>query len=257
MLRTVALPSALRWSIVVASMGYQLEFWRSLLLILIGYFFNLTIVSSIGGDGVRMWKAHRAGLPTVIAVSSVMIERLAQVLAHFLIVTASIPILFYRIHDPVIRSGMVLLVALAAIGFAILLQLDLLPAPLQKFRIIATSARFAKDLRHVLLVPATAVTTIVLGFANQITVVAVVAILAAGLGLSVDFLDCLIIVPAALLLTALPITIAGWGLREGAFVVGFSYLGIGSNDALTLSLLFGFLNLIVRLPGRSVVAPDH
>lgn len=123
------------------------------------------------------------------------------------------------------------------------------PAQLQRFRIVRASARFATDLRHVLLVPRTAVPTVLLGFTNQITVVAVVAILAAGLRLPVDFVDCLIIVPAALLLSALPITIAGWGLREGAFVVGFSFLGIGTNDALTLSLLFGFLNLIVRLPG--------
>src|SRR5271170_7755297 len=56
----VALPSALRWSIVVEALGYSLSFARSLLLVLIGYFFNQTLVSSVGGDGIRMWKAYRA-----------------------------------------------------------------------------------------------------------------------------------------------------------------------------------------------------
>ena len=175
----VAPPSALRWSIVIGSMGYRLEFRRALLLLLIGYFFNLTIVSSIGGDGVRMWMAHRANLPARVAVSSVIIERLAQLFAHLLILAASVPLLFYRVPDVVMRAGSVLLVGFGALGFAALLTLDQLPSALSKFRAIRTLTQFAQDLRHVLLAPRIAAPTILLGFVNQIAIIAVVAILAA------------------------------------------------------------------------------
>lgn len=47
------------------------------------------------------------------------------------------------------------------------------------------------------------------------------------------------IVPAALLVSALPISMGGWGVREGAFVVGLSLVGIAKEDALSVSVLFG------------------
>lgn len=246
---TVALPSALRWSIVIGSMGYRLEFRRALSLMLIGYFFNLTIVSSIGGDGVRMWMAHRANLSPRVAVSSVVIERLAQLFAHLLILAATLPLLFYRVQDVTMRAGAVLIVVFGAFGFAVLLTLDRLPAAFIDFRAIRALAQFAQDLRNVLLVPRLAAPTIALGFVNQITIICVIALLAEGLRLPIGFADCLVVVPAALLLTALPVTISGWGIREGAFAVGFGYLGVSSNGAITLSILFGLLNTIVRLPG--------
>lgn len=255
---TAAIPSAVRWSMVISALGHTLKFWRVLSILLIGYFFNLTLVSSVGGDGVRMWRAYRAGLPAAVAASSVLIERLAQVLAHLLIVLASLPILFYRVPDTLLRLAIVLLLVVGLAGFAFLMMLDLMPAPLQRFRIFGASARFAKDLRHILLARRTAIPTLLLGLVNQMTVVIVVRILAAGLHLSIGFADCLIIVPSAMLLTAIPVSIAGWGVREGAFVVGFSYVGLGSTDALTLSVLFGVLNLVVRLPGVLVwlLVPD-
>lgn len=245
----LALPAALRWSIVVHAMGHTLKFRRALPIVLIGYFFNLTLISSVGGDGVRMWRAYRAGLPGPVAASSVIIERLAQVFAHLLIVAASIPLLFDLVPDAFLRAAVVSLLAIGLVGFAVLMTLDRLPAPLRRFRILGASAQFAKDLRRILLKPATAIPTVLLGFVNQITVVIVVAMLAAGLRLPVGFADCLIIVPSAMLLTAIPVSIAGWGVREGAFVAGFSYVGLGATDALTLSVLFGLLNLAVRLPG--------
>jgi uncharacterized membrane protein YbhN (UPF0104 family) len=245
----VALPSALRWSIVTASLGHRLDFGKSLIFILIGYFFNLTLVSSIGGDAIRMWKAYRAGLPSAIAVNGVIIERLAQVIAHLLIVVASIPILFERVDSTTMRAGIIGLLAVGAAGFAVLLMLYRLPPRLQRFRVAGAVARFSTSLRQILLKPAIALPAISLGLVNQITVVGVVCILANGLRLPVGFADCLIVVPAAFLVTALPLSISGWGLREGAFVAGFGYLGLGGTDALTLSVLFGLLNTIVRLPG--------
>jgi glycosyltransferase 2 family protein len=254
----LAVPSTLRWSIVIAAMGHRLGFGKILAIVLIGYFFNLTLISSIGGDAIRMWKAYRAGLPSDVAVSSVVIERLAQLLAHLLIVAASAPILFYQIPDATVRIGLISLLCLGAAGFGTLMIMDRLPESLQKFRILGASAQLAKDIRRVLLVSNTAVPTVLLGFVNQITIVLVLTVLAAGLNLPIGFADCLIVVPAAMLLTAIPISIGGWGVREGAFVVGFSYVGLSSADALALSVLFGLLNTAVRLPGALVwlLMPD-
>ena len=63
----------------------------------------------------------------------------------------------------------------------------------------------------------------------------------------------------------IPLSIAGWGVREGAAVYLLTYVGIGMEDALALSILLGLVTLLVALPGglawlcyrREVSDPDH
>ena len=60
---------------------------------------------------------------------------------------------------------------------------------------------------------------------HLMTVLAIM-FLAWGLDMQVSFLDGLMIVPTVLLLTTLPISVAGWGVREGAMVAGFGLVGV-------------------------------
>jgi hypothetical protein len=248
----VCIPSAARWSIVVASMGHKLRFLKALQIILIGYFFNLTLISSIGGDGVRMWEAHRAGLPVEVAVKSVVIERLLQFLAHLLLVVAAFPVLYVRAADGPIQLVAALILAASAVCIAALLMFDRMPASLTRYKIFKSLFGFSADLRNILFVPGRGLATVALGLINQVTILLVVALLAKGLRLPIDFFDCLIVVPIATLVTALPISIAGWGVRETAFVVGFGLLALPAGDALLLSALFGLLTTVVRLPGGPI-----
>ena len=223
------------------------------MIILIGYFFNLTLISSVGGDAVRMWEACRAGLPSRTAVTSVVTERLLQVFAHLGLVAAGILVLVYlRIGDAELRVIGAVLLGASALGFAMLVTFDRLPASWLQSRWASALAVFSGDVRNVLLRPPVVLAGIALGLVNQSGVLFVVYLLAKGLGLPLSFVGCLMVIPVAMLATALPISIGGWGIRESAFVVGFGALGLPTTDALTLSLVFGALNMAVRLPGGFV-----
>ena len=50
----------------------------------------------------------------------------------------------------------------------------------------------------------------------------------------------------------LPISIAGWGIREGAMIIGLGFIGVGSENAFALSLLYGFLMLAISMPGGAI-----
>ena len=52
-------------------------------------------------------------------------------------------------------------------------------------------------------------------------------------------LDCVLLTPPITLLSAVPISIAGWGVREGVMVGALSMVGIGTEHALALSVLLG------------------
>jgi hypothetical protein len=50
----------------------------------------------------------------------------------------------------------------------------------------------------------------------------------------------------------LPISFAGWGLREGAMVVAFRLAGVPAEAALGASILFGLCLLASSLPGAVI-----
>jgi len=52
-----------------------------------------------------------------------------------------------------------------------------------------------------------------------------------------------------ILVTTLPISIAGWGVREGAMVTAFALVGVPREGALVLSLMLGILGIVMMIPG--------
>ena len=59
----------------------------------------------------------------------------------------------------------------------------------------------------------------------------------------------MIVAPVVLLLLVLPISIAGWGLREGLFVIGFGLFNVPEDIALAASIVFGLITLAEGLIG--------
>ena len=80
-------------------------------------------------------------------------------------------------------------------------------------------------------------------------VAGVVCLTAEALGMAIVPVDCLLLVPPIILFTMVPISLAGWGVREGAMVVGFGLVGVPAADALALSVTFGLVNAVTGLPG--------
>jgi hypothetical protein len=64
----------------------------------------------------------------------------------------------------------------------------------------------------------------------------------------------LAIIPGILLLSAIPVSLGGWGVREGAMVAGLAMLGIDRGAAFTLSVLFGMALVAVGMIGCLVWA---
>jgi hypothetical protein len=62
----------------------------------------------------------------------------------------------------------------------------------------------------------------------------------------------LVLVPPVILLTILPISLAGWGVREGAMVGFFLLIGADETMVLTFSILYGLVALVASLPGLVV-----
>ncbi len=69
-----------------------------------------------------------------------------------------------------------------------------------------------------------------------------------GLGLRPPFLKTVVYVPLVNLITMLPVTIGGVGLREGGFMYLLSY-AVGKAGAVSMSILYYFANILAASPG--------
>ncbi len=60
------------------------------------------------------------------------------------------------------------------------------------------------------------------------------------------------LVPPVMLITMLPISIAGWGVREASMALAFGYAGLLPNEGVNISLLYGAVTFLVGAFGGLV-----
>jgi hypothetical protein len=70
-------------------------------------------------------------------------------------------------------------------------------------------------------------------------------------------LACALLTPLMVEISVLPISIAGWGLREGAAGFLFGAVGLDTERAVTASVAFGLLALLVGIVGGVLWLLDH
>jgi uncharacterized membrane protein YbhN (UPF0104 family) len=193
--------------------------------------------------------SRRAGLTVAAAVNSVMLERIATVFALVVLVAVTQPLLQARV--PTLPGTWVfpVLSVLGVIGIGVLTLFNRLPRSLHRWKLVRGLINLAIDARLTFLKPGNALPTLFWCVLGHLNLSLVVYLLARGLNLPVDGIDCLVLVPPVILITILPISIAGWGVRETAMVTAFGFVGVPEHSSLALSILFGVVVVVTGLPG--------
>lgn len=244
--------SVFRWRTVLVAIEAALPFWQALRIYLIGLFFNQVLPSSVGGDAVRIYKGFRAGLLIKKSVHSVMLERAVTVLGLLILVPIAAP--FFQGHMNQTDTNWmivfsVIMLAVGLCGIAFLMILDRIPHRFRSWRLIRALSDIAFDTRRTFLSPLHTPRALGLGVLGHIATAVAVYFIAKSIDLNVSVLDCMVLMPPVMLVTTLPISIAGWGVREGAMIAAFALVGVQADDALVLSILFGMMAIIFAIPG--------
>jgi glycosyltransferase 2 family protein len=242
-----------RWSLVARMIRMPLELWTALRILVIGMFFNQTLPSSVGGDAVRVWLLTREKLPLGKAVNVVLCDRVVGLIMLVALIGATLPLMDRVIPDPATRTTLSLVAGVGIVAFLAFLVIgEQVAALLRRWRYTRPFGNLATDLRELFLQPLPTAGLLVLSAFIHLLTVASAVLLAWGMALNLSYVDCLIVIPTVMLVTTLPISIAGWGVREGAMVAGFGFLGVSPDDALALSVLFGLVQIAISLPGGVV-----
>lgn len=243
--------AAMRWCFVIRSIGHQLPLGLTWQLTMIGAFFNQILPSAMGGDLVRFPYAARLGLPLAAALKSVVLDRMMAFVGLIVLVLCCLPAVFLVIAD--IRALWYLLgvVIAALLLVGVLLSVAYWPAMLLEKSVLRPVLALSISMRDAML-GRLRLRILVSAVMIHVMRVLTVYVVALGMSLQVSFLECLILVPSALLVTNVPVSLGGWGLREGAFIVAFAFVGLTAEQSLALSALFGLTILLSSLAGGLV-----
>lgn len=97
--------------------------------------------------------------------------------------------------------------------------------------------------------PRLLIVTMFISFVMQTMEIMSVVLLTFAIGLKVNIIHFFIFMPIIWILTTIPISIGGLGVREGAFVFFLGQVGINSSHAIAVSLLYYFYSVIVGVAG--------
>ncbi len=243
---------AVRWRKIAAACGANLAFAPALQLSFIATFFNQVLPSTVGGDGARIWLLARKGAGWARATYSVLIDRIVGVFALALIVIACLPWTFELIHDPTART-VLLMIGFGAVAGAVIFVLIG-----TRFRQLLDRWTLTQHLSAAARVAATlcgsfhSIPIFAYSIAIHFVTIAAAWCCIKTIALPVSFPQVLFLMPPVLLVSTIPISIAGWGVRESSMIVAFAFAGLAQSDGLALSILFGAASFVVGAAGGIV-----
>jgi len=243
--------SAWRWRVVARALGVGIglpgavcAYYRSL-------FLNSVLVGGVLGDVHRAVTHGRRAGDVVRGLRAVAWERLWGQVTQA-VVTA---VVLLTLPSPVRPALPYILAGVAGVaGCAALVVLC--AARRGRSRLTRTAQAVSADLRRGLLAPGAwpqltlASVLVVAGHTATFVIAARVAGCTAPLG---ELVALLMVVQTAVVI---PLSVGGWGLREGAAAWAFAAAGLGAATGITVATLYAVLMLAAVAPGAGLLLGD-
>ena len=240
-----------RWALILRALGHRTRSLDLIGSVFLGFLFNQVLPTAVGGDALRAWRARHLGVPLELAIHSVLIDR-ASGIAVVLVGTALLlPVVSLTAASEPFWRAVAITAAAGLIwcaGLWLLSKMAVVSIPLIG-RLQHALGNFVASTRALLRRPALAVGVAALAIAGQFIVIGALWLLAKEMQVFLPLIDIAIVTFGAMLASAIPISIAGWGIREGTLIFLLGAYGVPAEKTFAISVLFGACMMIAALPG--------
>lgn len=241
--------STIRYLYVARALGGKISLPLSLKAHFVGLWFNQVLPTNFGGDVVKI-AILKPSLGLSVALRSSILDRISGLMFLLLAVIVTLPFYFNIFSEqPEISLALGVFALSGLIGimlfswFACRLQKsqNLYPIIEKLIQIFVDIALF----RFKGVFWQQFWTSAIVHFNG------IIAFSLSGLavGLFIDPLIFILIVPLIFLLALIPISLAGWGIREAGAIWLFGMVGVTNEIALAMSIVFGLLLIAAAIPG--------
>lgn len=217
-------------------------FFRLLGMYIISMFWNIFLPGGVGGDMVRAVSLSRYIKRSDQAIGSILMARIASLWGVVLLAAGSAVIFGARtswinLWIPAVSAaglGLTFLMTLAVLGFPV-------PGALKRFQWINKINQLQLSYRK----PRLLATALLIAIMIQGLSIVINACAAAALGLDISVAQLFFAMPLINLITSLPVSLGGLGLREGSYYFLLNQVGVVPVDAVILSLcVYGLIVLV-------------
>ena len=221
-----------------------------------GLFCNNFLPTSFGGDVVRIYFLKKQNYSLNDLIVSSFSDRLigfSSILLMGLVAIVFNPFL-NEINTQYIISILIFLV-LASAGMFFIVRM-ILKYESSNDKIISRVVRKTQEIIHVFSAynknRRRILVALFISFTAQVFIILCYSFLGSALNLKLDFLTYFAIIPIVFLASAIPVTVGGLGIREGALISLLSLYSVNYDDAAALSLLYLMVITFQTLPALSV-----
>ncbi len=248
----------LRWRLLMRPVMPSLAVPELFGIFCMGLFFNLAFPTVIGGDVVKAYYAGKPAQRFAESFATTFLDRDAGMFAMMVIACAAA--LTQSVTIPGVPVHLIIWGASAA--FACVNLAIFTPRLHRVFTCVLQRANLRAIARKVDAVsgvflamgknPGVLVGALLISLANQLLVITVTWTMASGLRITLPFRYFLIFVPVITLVSMVPVSLNGMGLREYAFVSLFGAIGVDHEACLALGLLSSAVIVLSAIPGGFV-----
>ena len=248
-----AVVAAERWRSILAQCDAAVSIRLAARYTFVSLFFGQVLPSTVGGDAARVWLVARDGVGWAKAAYSAINDRAIGLLSLALFVLLGIPASFAMIQDPLARATLVILGFASAIAPVLFIGMGARQwTPLSRFSVTRHLNAAACVGYRIMTSPRAGGRVLGLSLIIQILTITGAWLAAKSVAAPFKFVDAVLLFPPVLLITTIPISIAGWGLREGVMVMAFAYSSLPQADGLLISALFGVTTFALGIIGGAI-----
>ncbi len=256
---------AYRWMLVSKVTGLKLPLPEALRCSLASQFFSQGLPASVGGDALRLWWLTRLGIALRHGMQSILLDRIAGLVA--LVVLSLFAMATLLIATAGFASDTNIAIAVGAIALLLVIGASrrmratavccyqFLPTAWQHQRIVRRVMHWLLKLHRgteKLFFTRKGLVILGWGVAIHLSAVALCFLVANNVDIAVSFYHLFSVVPLVMLLSYLPLSIGGWGLRESSMALGLSLVGVPTEDGVFIGLAMGSIVLGAALIGALV-----
>ncbi len=245
---------SLRWKFLLQSQDIEISIGISYLYLLVAFFFNNFLPSGLGMDIIRSgYAGGRKNFEKAFGAS--LMERLLGMVGMMCIGLFAIFSLRVEFISLVILYLFLIIFVVVVYLLLVSFKSDWLKDKLLSMKFLNlgesittlySAFKLYKKKRKAVMIG------IVYSLMVQTTIISINFFLSKGLSMDISFILLIAYIPLITIISLIPITINGLGMRESAYVFLFSSYGIAQEEALSLSLLFFAASVIASSVGGIV-----
>ena len=248
--------TAVRWNTLLVTQKVKLGTSTLTLTVLIGFFFNNFLPTSIGGDVFRTYDAaKKANIPIETSASIIIVERFSGIIS-----TSTYAVIALFLGFTAIGNQSFIIPVIIFFIICIIIAFFILNPSMLRLNKLINRIKFLKKVKEKLAniyftflsfkkFKWVLVRVMIYSFLLQFAVILNYFLAAKSLGINLNLTAFIFIVPVVTIIAMVPISIGGIGIRENTLVFIMTAIGVGSEQAALCALLIFLMLIFIGIIG--------